>query len=155
MLTGRGFRGTDRDEVERVDALLEVLQLTDVQNRPVAGLPLGITRLIELARALAGNPTVLLLDEPSSGLDARETEQVIEVFRLAVEQRGVSLLLVEHDVSMVLGLCSQVNVLDFGVLIASGSPDEVSNSAAVRAAYLGDDTAVKPAAASTDSEAMK
>jgi branched-chain amino acid transport system ATP-binding protein len=139
MVTARGFRRADRDEVERVDQLLDVLNLTEIANRPVAGLSLGMTRLVELARALAANPTVLLLDEPSSGLDAQETEQVIEVFRLAVERRGVSLLLVEHDVSMVLGLCDTVNVLDFGELIACGTPDEVRNDSGVRAAYLGEE----------------
>ena len=139
LIDGRGFRRADKEEVERVDALLEGLNLAEIANRPVAGLSLGMTRLVELARALAANPTVLLLDEPSSGLDARETEQVIEVFRLAVERRGVSLLLVEHDVSMVLGLCSKVNVLDFGSLIACGTPDEIRNDAGVRAAYLGEE----------------
>jgi branched-chain amino acid transport system ATP-binding protein len=98
-----------------------------------------MTRLVEIARALATNPAVLLLDEPSSGLDSRETEQVIEVFRLATERRGVSLLLVEHDMSIVLGLCDQVHVLDFGVKIAAGTPDEIRADPAVRAAYLGEE----------------
>jgi branched-chain amino acid transport system ATP-binding protein len=98
-----------------------------------------MTRLVEIARALAARPSVLLLDEPSSGLDAQETMQVSEVFRLAVEQRGVSLLLVEHDMSLVLDLCDRVNVLDFGVMIASGTPDEIRADPAVRAAYLGEE----------------
>jgi ABC-type branched-subunit amino acid transport system ATPase component len=139
--TARGFRPADKEELERVDALLSGLNLGDIADRPVAGLSLGMTRLVEIARALAANPTVLLLDEPSSGLDQMETEKVIEVFKVAVELRGVSLLLVEHDVSMVLGLCDKVAVLDFGVLIADGTPDEIRASSAVRAAYLGEDTA--------------
>ncbi|MGX7680049.1 ABC transporter ATP-binding protein [Jatrophihabitans sp. DSM 45814] len=139
MVTARGFRRADKEEIERVDGLLDVLGLTSIADRPVAGLSLGMTRLVELARGLAANPTVLLLDEPSSGLDARETDQVIEVFNLVVERRGVSLLLVEHDVSMVLGLCSKVYVLDFGVMIAAGTPDEIRADAAVRAAYLGEE----------------
>jgi branched-chain amino acid transport system ATP-binding protein len=141
MVTARGFRRADRDEVERVDGLLEGLNLTQVAARPVAALSLGMTRLVELARALAANPTVLLLDEPSSGLDAQETAQVVEVFRLAVQRRGVSLLLVEHDMSMVLGLCDYVHVLDFGVKIASGTPAEIRADPAVRAAYLGEEQA--------------
>ncbi|MET9088836.1 ABC transporter ATP-binding protein [Streptomyces sp. NPDC004237] len=139
MFTGRGLWRADADEVERVDALLEALDLTAIGHLPVAGLSLGMTRLVELARALAANPKVLLLDEPSSGLDQQETEQVMQVFRLAVERRGVSLLLVEHDVSMVLGLSGHVHVLDFGLSIASGTPDEIRDDAAVRAAYLGED----------------
>ncbi|WP_236795465.1 ABC transporter ATP-binding protein [Amycolatopsis sp. GM8] len=142
LVTGRGFRRTDPEEVERVDGLLAALSLSPIGDRPVAGLSLGMTRLVELARALATNPAVLLLDEPSSGLDALETEQVTRVFELAVERRGVSLLLVEHDVSIVLNLCSRIHVLDFGVKIAAGTPDEVRSDAAVRAAYLGDDQAV-------------
>ena len=139
MWTGRGFRRADKEELERTASLLDVLDLTHLADRPVAGLSLGITRLVELARALAANPSVLLLDEPSSGLDAKETEQVVEVFKLAVERRGVSLLLVEHDVSMVLDLCSAVSVLDFGVMIAAGPPEQIRTDHAVRAAYLGNE----------------
>ena len=141
IVTARGFRRPGQEEVERVDGLLEVLSLSRVAGQPVAALSLGMTRLVEIARALAANPTVLLLDEPSSGLDAQETAQVVEVFRLAVERRGVSLLLVEHDMSMVLDLCDYVNVLDFGVMIASGTPDEIRANPAVRAAYLGKEQA--------------
>jgi branched-chain amino acid transport system ATP-binding protein len=139
VVTGRGFRRADKEEVARVDVLLEALNLTEIANRPVAGLPLGMTRLVEIARALATNPKVLLLDEPSSGLDAQETEQVMRVFELAVQRSGVSLLLVEHDVEMVLRLCGYVNVLDFGVKIGEGTPDEIRNNQVVRAAYLGDE----------------
>jgi branched-chain amino acid transport system ATP-binding protein len=139
MVTARGFRRADSEENDRVSSLLEGLNLTRIAEQPVATLSLGMTRLVEIARALATNPAVLLLDEPSSGLDSRETEQVIEVFRLATERRGVSLLLVEHDMSIVLGLCDQVHVLDFGVKIAAGTPDEIRADPAVRAAYLGEE----------------
>jgi len=139
VVTGRGFRPADKDEAERVDVLLDALSLTEVADRPVAGLPLGMTRLVEIARALALNPKVLLFDEPSSGLDAQETEQVMHVLERAVERRGVSLLLVEHDVAVVLRLCRYVYVLDFGVKIGEGTPEEISGNPAVRAAYLGDD----------------
>jgi branched-chain amino acid transport system ATP-binding protein len=139
MVTARGFRRSDSEEIDRVDTLLRALNLVRIAGQPVAGLSLGMTRLVELARALAGNPSVLLLDEPSSGLDANETAHVMEIFRLTVERRGVSLVLVEHDVSMVLKLCDQVNVLDFGSMLASGTPDEIRDNEAVRAAYLGDE----------------
>jgi len=138
-VTGRGFRPADKDEAERVDVLLRALHLTEIADRPVAGLPLGMTRLVEIARALAANPKVLLFDEPSSGLDASETEQVMHVLQRAVERRGVSLLLVEHDVAMVLRICRYVYVLDFGVKIGEGTPEEIRANPAVRAAYLGDE----------------
>jgi branched-chain amino acid transport system ATP-binding protein len=139
VVTGRGFRPADKDEAERVDVLLDALHLTEIADRPVAGLPLGMTRLVEIARALALNPKVLLFDEPSSGLDVQETEQVMHVLERAVERRGVSLLLVEHDVAMVLRLCRYIYVLDFGVKIGEGIPEEIRGNPAVRAAYLGDD----------------
>jgi branched-chain amino acid transport system ATP-binding protein len=150
-VTGRGFRPADKEEIERIDVLLDALNLTEIADRPVAGLPLGMTRLVEIARALATNPKVLLFDEPSSGLDVRETDQVMRVFELAVEHSGVSLLLVEHDVAMVLSLCSYVNVLDFGVKIGEGTPDEIRDNSAVRAAYLGDEE-IPSAAETTESE---
>lgn len=140
MINGRGFRKADRSEDERISVIIDGLNLRTIQHQPVAGLSLGTTRLVELARALAQDPDVLLLDEPSSGLDARETDQVIEVFKMATERIGVSLLLVEHDVSMVLGLCSKVYVLDFGVMIAAGTPSQIRGNPAVRAAYLGEET---------------
>ena len=150
LVSGRGFRPADKKETERVEVLLGALNLTEIADRPVAGLPLGMTRLVEIARALAANPKVLLFDEPSSGLDARETEQVMRVFELAVERRGVSLLLVEHDVAMVLSLCRYVHVLDFGLKIGEGTPDEIRGNPAVRAAYLGEE--VPSAAEATESE---
>jgi branched-chain amino acid transport system ATP-binding protein len=139
MVTARGFRSCDQEEVRRGDTLLEALSLTRFAAHPVAALSLGTTRLVEIARALAANPTVLLCDEPSSGLDAQETAQVAEIFRSTVEQRGISLLLVEHDMSMVLGLCDYVNVLDFGTEIASGTPSQIRADPAVHAAYLGEE----------------
>jgi branched-chain amino acid transport system ATP-binding protein len=83
---------------------------------------------------------VLLLDEASSGLDAAETEALVPVLRRLVDQRGVSLLLVEHDVELVLNVCARVTVLDFGICIADGTPQEIQGNAAVRAAYLGEES---------------
>ena len=128
-------------ENEQVDSLLELLDLTRVAHTTVGSLPLGTSRLVEIARALATSPSVLLLDEPLSGLDIRESENLASVFRRVVQNgdRPVSLLMVEHDVATVLSLSSRIFVLDFGQLIASGTPSEIRNNAAVRSAYLGDE----------------
>src|SRR5262249_10481750 len=98
----------------------------------------GQRRLVELARVLAGPFDLLLLDEPSSGLDARETEAFAEVIATIVEERGWGVLLVEHDMSLVRQVCHHVYVLDFGSLIFEGSTDEMQAEDQVRAAYLGD-----------------
>jgi ABC-type branched-subunit amino acid transport system ATPase component len=101
-------------------------------------LPVGQRRLVELARALAGGFDLLLLDEPSSGLDGHETEQFGGVLRRVVAERGCGILLVEHDMALVREVCDSVYVLDFGMLIFEGDPQEMLASPQVRAAYLGD-----------------
>ena len=127
-----------KDERTSVNGLLELLGLGPVADRIPLALPLGWARLVELGRALASSPTVLLLDEPSAGLDTSETEQFERSLLSVTSERGTSVLLVEHDVELVMRICSTVNVLDFGILIASGSPDEVQTNPQVRTAYLGE-----------------
>jgi ABC-type branched-subunit amino acid transport system ATPase component len=105
----------------------------------VAALPLGMLRLVEVGRALASDPQVLLLDEPLSGLDMKASENLIAVFRQIVDaDNQLSLIMVEHDVAAVLSLSDVVFVLDFGERIAVGPPEQIRNDPAVRAAYLGD-----------------
>jgi ABC-type branched-subunit amino acid transport system ATPase component/branched-subunit amino acid ABC-type transport system permease component len=121
--------------VEEALALTGTAWLADAQ----AGLlPLGQRRLVELARALAGPFDILLLDEPSSGLDGHETEQFGEVLRTVVRERQCGILLVEHDMNLVREICDHIYVLEFGQLIFEGTAEEMQNSAQVRAAYLGD-----------------
>jgi len=140
LITGRGlFVKKDADEDARVDELLEELNLTNIQHSAVVGLPLGTSRLVEIGRALATGPKVMLMDEPSSGLDVAESEDLANTMR-KVAEHGVSLLFVEHDVPMVLSLCDYVYVIDFGVKIAEGTPEEIRANAAVRAAYLGEES---------------
>jgi ABC-type branched-subunit amino acid transport system ATPase component len=141
MVDPRSLLPASRDENERVDGLLELLDLTHVARGAVGALPLGTSRLVEIARALATRPDVVLLDEPLSGLDMRESENLASIFQRIVEDpnQRVSLLMVEHDVATVLSLSSQIFVLDFGELIASGTPADIRNNTAVRSAYLGDD----------------
>ena len=137
LVTAGGFRRSGAEEDRRVDEILAALRLTAHVHLPVSGLPLGTGRLLEIARALAVDPNVLLLDEPSSGLDTRETDELASTLSGLVADHGVSLLLVEHDVELVLGMSDVVHVLDFGVQISEGTPAEVRADPAVRAAYLG------------------
>jgi branched-chain amino acid transport system ATP-binding protein len=115
---------------------LERVGIGDVAEFMVGTLPTGTARLVELARALATNPKVLLLDEPSSGLNEEETEDMARLLRVLVAD-GLAVLLVEHDMSFVMGTCQVIYVLDFGKIIAHGTPSEIQNDAMVQAAYLG------------------
>jgi ABC-type branched-subunit amino acid transport system ATPase component len=145
MVDPRAFLPPSPVENARVDGLLEILNLTGVANAPVAALPLGMCRLVEVGRAMASDPHVILLDEPLSGLDMKAAENLISVFERVVTQseRGVSLLLVEHDVAAVLALSSWIFVLDFGECIAANLPEDIRQDARVRAAYLGDDEMIQ------------
>jgi ABC-type branched-subunit amino acid transport system ATPase component len=140
MFDPRSLLPPSKTETEYVDHLLEMLRLARVAQAPVAALPLGVARLVEVGRALASEPRVLLLDEPLSGLDMKATENLLTVFREIVDrnERPLSLVLVEHDVKAVLSLSDTVFVLDFGELIATGSPEAIRNDTRVREAYLGD-----------------
>jgi ABC-type branched-subunit amino acid transport system ATPase component len=121
-----------------VDEALELTGTARIANAQAGLLPIGQRRLVELARALAGPFDMLLLDEPSSGLDGHETERFGEVLRTVVRERGYGILLVEHDMTLVRDICDYVYVLDFGQLIFEGTAEEMQDSAQVRAAYLGD-----------------
>jgi branched-chain amino acid transport system ATP-binding protein len=126
------------EERESAAAMLELLGLTPVADRKVESLSLGVGRLVEIGRALMIQPRLLLLDEPSSGLDRDETAVLANTLRVVQKERGIAILLVEHDVELVRQLVERVFVLDFGTLIASGVTDAVFADTAVRKAYLGD-----------------
>jgi branched-chain amino acid transport system ATP-binding protein len=122
------------------DELLERVGLSAVADDiKVEAMPTGTARLVEVARALAVAPKVLLLDEPSSGLDDRETRALGELLRRLASD-GLAILLVEHDMSFVMQTCEHIDVLDFGRVIARGTPAEIQADAAVQAAYLGSGT---------------
>jgi ABC-type branched-subunit amino acid transport system ATPase component len=119
------------------DEAIELCGLGDLRDRRVGALSTGQRRLVELARALAGDFRLLLLDEPSSGLDVGETHRFGEILTTVVQERGSGILLVEHDMELVTSVCEHVYVLDFGVLIDEGPIDHIVSSEVVRAAYLG------------------
>jgi len=125
------------DEMERVEAILELVGITYLADTSVNALGLGHCRLVELARALASEPKILLADEPSSGLDLHETAEVAAVLRTVQRERGTAVLLVEHDLTMVADVVDRVIVMDLGAMLAEGSFDEVMADPMVRHAYLG------------------
>jgi ABC-type branched-subunit amino acid transport system ATPase component len=121
-----------------VDHALELTGIGDLADVQAGLLPTGQRRLVELARALAGPFDLLLLDEPSAGLDISETERFGEILVRVVREAGTGILLVEHDMALVQQVCQQVYVMDFGRLIFEGDPTEMLTSDVVRAAYLGE-----------------
>jgi branched-chain amino acid transport system ATP-binding protein len=135
-VTGRG-RITS-DERARADELLDQVGILDVADEPVEVLSLGHGRLVELARALVGSPKLLMLDEPSSGLDREETNHMVAVVKRVLEGSHTSVVLVEHDLPMVTELVQRLVVLESGVLLADGSVADVLADPEVRRAYLGE-----------------
>jgi branched-chain amino acid transport system ATP-binding protein len=134
-------RGSDpRAETER---LLDLVGIGAVADERVDAMPTGLARLVELARALATRPRVLLLDEPASGLDETESESFAQLL-LGLAADGMAILLVEHDVQLVMQVCDVIHVLDFGAILAVGTPEEIQQNQTVLDAYLG--TPVEPGA---------
>jgi branched-chain amino acid transport system ATP-binding protein len=126
--------GSDTEAL--TDDIVDLVGLRAVADEQVDSMPTGLARLVELGRALATRPRILLLDEPSSGLDEAESEDFGRLL-LRLAEGGTGVLLVEHDIDLVMAVCSKIFVLDFGAILASGPPAEVQRNEAVRAAYLG------------------
>jgi ABC-type branched-subunit amino acid transport system ATPase component len=136
-------RTQQRVVTERTDEALETCGLGWLADRSMSVLSTGQKRLVELARVLAGGYRMLLLDEPSSGLDEAETARFGQILTGVVRDRGLGILLVEHDMTLVMAVCEYIYVLDFGNLIFEGTPAETRASPAVRAAYLGEEGGLK------------
>ena len=136
LAASAGTLAAERDARERVGDVLHLLQLDEYRQRSVRGLPFGVLRMVELGRALVTGARLVMLDEPASGLNEAETDKLASVVR-GMRSLGVSVLLIEHDVRMVTGICDYVYVLDQGRMISEGTSQEIRNDPAVVAAYLG------------------
>lgn len=119
--------------------LLKIFHLDKFANQAAGNLPYGEQRKLEIARAMATNPKLLLLDEPAAGMNPTETEELIKTIKFIRDTFGIAILLIEHDMKLVLGICEKLVVLDHGTIIASGNPQEVINNPQVVTAYLGQD----------------
>ncbi|HEY3413076.1 MAG TPA: ABC transporter ATP-binding protein [Armatimonadota bacterium] len=130
-----------RDTVltERARHLLYVLKLDPWENEKARNLPYGKQRRLEIARALATEPKLLLLDEPAAGLNPSETDDLMHFIRYVIGEFGVTILLIEHDMRLVMGICERIYVLDYGEVIAHGKPEAIRSDPKVVAAYLGED----------------
>ena len=123
---------------EKARELLRLVHLEDKEDWLADNLPYGQQRKLEIARALATGMKLLLLDEPAAGMNPTETAELLEVIEVIREKFGISILLIEHDMSLVMKVCERIIVLDYGEIIAKGTPEEVSKNPKVIAAYLGE-----------------
>ena len=123
---------------EKAEELLKIFNLYDSRDIEADSLPYGAQRRLEIARALATEPKLLLLDEPAAGMNPQETDELMNTIRFVRDKFAISILLIEHDMSLVMNICERIYVLNYGTLLAKGSPDEIKNNEKVIKAYLGD-----------------
>lgn len=131
------FWKEEKDAREKAMELLKIFDLDKYADMPAGNLPYGEQRKLEIARAMATNPKLLLLDEPAAGMNPKETEDLMNTIKLIRDKFGIAILLIEHDMKLVLGICERLIVLNYGTILASGDPKEVINNPKVVEAYLG------------------
>ena len=133
---GRYFKEEEQIEAESLK-LLKIFHLEDKAGELAKNLPYGAQRRLEIARALAAKPKLLLLDEPAAGMNPQETKELMNMITWIRKEFGLTILLIEHDMSLVMGICERIYVLEYGSIIASGTPDVIKNDPEVIRAYLG------------------
>jgi branched-chain amino acid transport system ATP-binding protein len=138
---GAGFTREENDVTARIMELLEIFGLQDQRDQSCKSLPYGDQRRLEIVRALATRPKLLLLDEPAAGMNPTEKAELMKLIRFTQEKFGCAVLLVEHDMKVVMGICQRISVLDYGKKICEGSPGEIRCDPKVIAAYLGEEEA--------------
>lgn len=134
--TTRYFKGEEAMD-EMAMSLLRVFDLEQFAHVKASNLPYGKQRKLEIARALATSPKLLLLDEPAAGMNPTETAELMETIKIVREKFSIAILLIEHDMKLVMGICEKIAVLNFGTVLAFGTPEEIRNNPDVVAAYLG------------------
>ena len=135
-----------RDEsmmTQKVDSLLQLFNIDDKKDEIAGNLSYGEQRKLEIVRALASNPSLLLLDEPAAGMNPQETDELMKLIAFIRKEFNLTILLIEHDMHLVMGICERIFVLDYGRVIAKGSPDEIKSNPDVIKAYLGDEGIAK------------
>ncbi len=137
LLRAGGFRRGEKQVESEAMELLEIFSLGSVREEPSKSLPYGDQRRLEIVRALATKPKLLLLDEPAAGMNPTEKVELMKLIRFVQEKFSLAVLLVEHDMKVVMGICERIAVLDYGLKIAEGRPDEIRANPKVIAAYLG------------------
>lgn len=136
------FRQEEKEMTEAALEFLDIFGLKSLWNEQAQNLPYGMQRRLEIARALAANPKLLLLDEPAAGMNPQETKELMELITFIRKKFDLTVLLIEHDMSLVMGICERIYVLDYGQLIAQGLPAEIKANSRVIEAYLGEEVEV-------------
>ena len=138
LLHTKKYKQNEKLIDDKANELLEIFNLKNLKDVDASSLPYGAQRRLEIARALATNPKILLLDEPAAGMNPQETEELMNTIKFVRDKFGICILLIEHDMNLVMNICERIYVLNYGMLLAKGSPEEIKNSPEVVKAYLGD-----------------